>query len=131
MEKALILDDDPSKAKLISLWLERYDIKSDMVYNYEEALAKAENKYNYLILDYFLTGKKTGADFANYYQSKHFNCTVYLYSAFPDQVIDVRPVVDFSILRSYLTERLQIPFEMTDYDIFRVSKNSKKKNDRT
>lgn len=126
-ERALILDDNPSKAKLINLWLLEQGIDCDIIFSYEDAVKHSDIKYNYLILDYFLEGGNTGSDFADYYQSKHFDCTVYLYSAFPDQIVDIRPVMDFSLLKNYLRARL--PLEATDYDVYLIA--GKLESDRT
>lgn len=127
-KRALILDDDRVKAGLVSNWLEKVGIESDKVYGYDEAIKRSNIKYDYLILDYFLSGSETGSDFARHYQKKHYGCQVYMYSARPESVKDY-PAIDIEELENFLQEKLNNTFPKGDtktikpYDIFIIKQD--------
>jgi CheY-like chemotaxis protein len=125
-KRALILDDDRTKANLVSIWLEKSCVEADKVYTYDEALKRINFKYDFLILDYFLTvGQtgQTGSDFAALYQKKHPGCQIYVYSAIPEDIKDCT-AIDFNDLETFIQDKIMFanpsPNKGTDkvFDIF-------------
>jgi DNA-binding NtrC family response regulator len=104
-QTALIVDDDISKANLIKFWLEKYGINSNIICSYHEVVSKLHDKYDYLIIDFFLDGKCTGDNFAKVYQKNNPNCKTVIYSGKPDMT-GVYGVVDFGNLDQYIREMI-------------------------
>jgi CheY-like chemotaxis protein len=126
-KRALILDDDRSKAGLVSIWLSKGGVESDKVYTYDEALKRIHFKYDFLILDYFLDGEHTGSEYAAEYQKKHPGCQIYVYSAIPENIKDYT-TIDVSDLENFIQDKIMVTAHRTpietkktetkSYDIF-------------
>lgn len=85
--KVLILEDNDIIAELLCSVFKEIDINDiDICYNYNDAITKLNVEYNLIILDYLLTGNKTGADYSAIYKKNHPNCEVIIYSAYADKL---------------------------------------------
>lgn len=81
--RILILEDNELIAKFLWHLLNNEGIYSDIVLTYDEALAKINTKYDWIITDYFLQRGETGLDFIELYKQKNpqHRVKVLVYSA--------------------------------------------------
>ena len=110
----LIVDDDPSKSRLIRDVLAEtpYNLNIDISANYENAVGKIRDySYSIIAFDYNLGAKWTGKDLKDIHRRYNPNCKCILYSGSPDIIEDkstYAETIDFEHLADAIINTIEV-----------------------